>query len=246
MRYNRVYVPSTDLAENQRMMLGKDIRHRLVNVLRLKVGQEIIVFNGRAEIEARGILVQSDRKQVLLDITELIETQRESPQKITLVQGVGKSEHMDFAIQKAVELGAHAIQLINTDRTQGKLVGSRLGKKIAHWEAIIISACEQSGRCLIPSLSPPLPFLDYLTYSPNNEARIILSPDASKTLNQVTAGIETPVNLLIGPEGGFTANEVSSAIAHGVMAATLGPRVLRTETAATAALSCVQQTLGDL
>ncbi len=226
--------------------LGKEARHHLVNVLRIREGAELIVFNGKEEKEALAVVRQADRKNAQVEIRQVDPTQRESPLKIELIQGIGKSDHMDFAIQKAVELGVASIRPIHTQRTQGRLQGERLSKKMAHWQSVIINACQQSGRCILPTLSEPESMEDMLSQDAFSRPAFILSPSANNTLAQALRDTPTSISLLIGPEGGFTNEEIKKAEAAQAMAVSLGPRILRMETAALAAIACAQQAVGDL
>lgn len=243
MRIQRVYQPFNNVHVNFDLDLTPSAHHHLFNVLRAKVGQEIMVFNGEGE-SFRAAITQLLKKQGKIKLTEKLDANPESPLNIHLAQGVSKGDRMDFVMQKATELGVNEITPVMTERTQVKLDEKRWEKKINHWQEIIIHACEQSGRSTLPKLNAPVEYTQWLTtLTPG--LRLILSPHTDEKLKSV----EKPerVTLLIGPEGGFSDQEVDFAINRfDFHALQLGPRVLRTETAAVAALSVLQHQWGDL
>ncbi|MGV6858543.1 MAG: 16S rRNA (uracil(1498)-N(3))-methyltransferase [bacterium] len=246
-RLSRAYIPDSALSEGETLALGREARHHLVNVLRLKPGKRLLAFNGTEEKEALAILRNADRKSASIEIVEVYDTHRESALKIELIQGIGKSDHMDFAIQKAVELGVSHLTPIHTERTQGRLGGERLDKKMAHWRTIVINACQQSGRCLTPSLALPQSLPETLSKSQSPDHKtLILSPEAGQPLAGALASRPSSLSLLVGPEGGFTAEEVALSLALNAEAVSLGPRILRMETAAVTAIACCQQLAGDI
>jgi 16S rRNA (uracil1498-N3)-methyltransferase len=169
----------------------------------------------------------------------------ESPLKITLVQGVSRSERMDWTLQKATELGVAAIAPVLTARSVVRLDEQQALKKQVHWRGIVVGACEQCGRAKIPVVGAPMVLRDYFTKVRKDGLRLVLSPSAPASLVGL-ASMPSKVELLIGPEGGLEDEELLAAQKAGFMPVRLGPRVLRTETAAVVALSVLQGLWGDL
>ena len=167
----------------------------------------------------------------------------ESPLSLTLIQGVSRGDRMDYTLQKAVELGVNKIVPVTTERCNVQLSGQRAQKKMDHWQGVIISASEQSGRCKLPILCPIMLF-DEMVAKFNIGSRLILEPTAALGFKSLPVQMET--SLLIGPEGGFSDEEVHTAVKQGFQAIKFGPRILRTETAAVSALAVLQAMWGDL
>ncbi len=216
-----------------------------LRVLRLRPGDTVRLFNGDgAEYPAR--VLRLERRDAELQVLNRIAVDRESPLRITLVQGISKGERMDYTIQKAVELGVARVLPVFTERSVVQLAGDRLQKRHEHWQGVIVAACEQSGRNTLPELLSPRPLAAALSALEPHDARLVLAPDGDLTLKNVGVTSAQPITLLIGPEGGFTAEELEQAERHGFKALRLGPRVLRTETAGVAALAALQLLGGDL
>lgn len=212
-------------------------------VLRLKVGDAVILFNGDGnDYTSELLLVKKD------GVTAKIKSSKkvlcESPINVTLVQAISSGDRMDFTIQKAVEMGVMAIQPVTSQRSVVKLIAERAEKRREHWQNIAISACEQSGRAFVPIVAVPLSLASWLGTNTSAATGITLSPTATQTL-QVLAKPTSEICLLIGPEGGLTEDEISLAAAHGFSSVRLGNRILRTETAALAALAAMQTLWGD-
>lgn len=243
MRIPRVLLPEVKPEQQSRWSLDRDTRHYLVNVLRLKPGRELVVFDGQNERESKAVMISADKKSAEIEIIDTYLTERESPLSIQLYLGISKSDHMDIAIQKSVELGVTSIHPVICERTQKMPDGDRLLKKMEHWEGIIRSACEQSGRSIKPELSPPLTFSSSLAET-DPSSTFILSPTASEALNEQSVNVN--VSVFIGPEGGFSHDEIESALDHGVKEIRMGPRILRTETAVITTISGLQFYFGDL
>ncbi|MDO6460555.1 16S rRNA (uracil(1498)-N(3))-methyltransferase [Granulosicoccaceae sp. 1_MG-2023] len=241
MREIRLYTDQT-LQAGARLCLDKEATRHAVQVLRLQAGHPLTLFNGDGWNYTATL--QNTAKQAEVLITGKQENPLESPLEVTLVQGVSRSERMDFTLQKAVELGVTGIVPVFTERSVLNLNGARLEKKIRHWRAVISSACEQSGRSRLPTLGEAVSLRDYLaTNAPAGKACVLL-PGAAGTF----AGIDNPNNrftLLIGPEGGLSEAETDAAQAAGFTGVSMGPRILRTETAGIAALSILQARFGD-
>lgn len=200
------------------------------------------LFDG-AGLEARAVLVEAGRKRVVARVEAVEAGRGESPLAVHLGQAISKGDRMDYAVQKAVELGVAAITPLYTEHGDVRLKGEREAKKLAHWQAVAVSACEQCGRAVVPAVHPPRPLAEWLDQR-HEALRLVLHPGTERALEQV----DTPVDaaLLIGPEGGLAEAEVESAKAAGFAPLTLGPRILRTETAPVVALSLLQYRFGDL
>lgn len=212
-------------------------------VLRLQTDDALTLFNGDGH-DYRCRLTSVKKGDAAVEILTKTAAQRESPLKIALAQAISSGERMDFTIQKAVELGATSIQPIASQRSVVKLAGERAEKRREHWQNVAIAACEQSGRAVVPEVAAPLAFADWLAILPDYQTRITLSPTAQQTLPDLTH-VEGDICLLIGPEGGLTPEEIELATLHGFTPIQLGPRILRTETAAMTALAAIQTLWGD-
>jgi len=237
-RVPRLFVEG-GLRPQMKLALAEDTAHHAARVLRLREGEPVVLFDGRGgEYEAR--LFMPGRGQVLAEIGERRDIERESPLAVTLLQAVSSGDRMDFTIQKAVELGVAAIQPILTAKSLVRLNGMREAKKLAHWRRVAIAACEQCGRNRIPEIGEPLPLERYR--APGESTRILLSPAGAEKLSSLAKG---PVTLAVGPEAGFSAEEERLLQRAGFVAARLGGRILRTETAALAALAALNALAGD-
>jgi 16S rRNA (uracil1498-N3)-methyltransferase len=241
MRLTRVYVP-TPLATGAQCEIDGAAASHIRRVLRLRNGDELTVFDGRGgEYAAR---VDSIRKDVVfVDVREHRTVERESPLQLTLAQGVSRGERMDLVIQKATELGVHRIVPVLTERSVVKLDAMQAERKQHHWRGIIIAACEQCGRNTLPALDAPKSLHDFLRNAPETSKRLLLSPEGTTRPRDLAAA--TTLTLLIGPEGGLSEDEQAAAVQRGFERVGLGPRILRTETAALAALATLQALLGD-
>lgn len=242
MRIPRIYQPQP-LQLGEEMALDADGANHVGRVLRLPVGAEIILFNGEGgQYHCR--LTQSGKKSVLADVLTFDPADSESPLKIHLGQGISRGDKMELTIQKAVELGVDAITPLFSERCGVKLSGERLEKKLHQWQRIVISACEQCGRNTVPKVNAPVA-LEHWLAEPTDELKLNLHPRASHSINT----LETPtdgVRLLIGPEGGLSDPEIERASEHGFTELLIGPRILRTETAALTVISALQCRFGDL
>jgi 16S rRNA (uracil1498-N3)-methyltransferase len=221
--------------------LSEDAAHHAVHVLRLREGEEVTLFNGRGgEYAARIAAIQ--RLRISIDLLQHRPVERESPLRVTLVQGVSAGEKMDSTVRKAVELGVAAIQPVLAARSVARPKGERAENRRAHWQKVAIAACEQCGRNRIPEVHALIALSDYRPGG--TAARIVLSPLARQPFSRVSVeGNELVV--AAGPEAGFTAEEEAALAAAGFAPASLGPRVLRTETAAVAALAALNALRGD-
>lgn len=183
------------------------------------------------------------KRSVEVEVGQHSDIDVESPLHVTLAQGISKGDRMDFTIQKAVELGINRIVPLNTERSVVNLKGERQEKKMAHWRGVIVSACEQCGRNTLPELLPMQDLSDWLANS-SQGTKLLLDHRSEASLTSLA--VSTDVTLLIGPEGGLSEQERQSAYRVGYQGLRLGPRVLRTETAALTALAALQSHWGDL
>ena len=222
--------------------LTEDAAHHAIHVLRLREGEDITLFNGRGgEFAARIASIQ--RLRIAVDLLQHRAIEREPPLQVTLVQGVSAGEKMDSTVRKAVELGVAAVQPVLAARSVARPKGDRAENRRAHWQKVVIAACEQCGRNRIPEVPPLVPLQDYRA-TESDALRVLLSPSAELPLSKVVAK-EKAFILAAGPEAGFTAEEEAALAQAGFVPASLGPRVLRTETAAVAALAALNALRGD-
>ena len=247
MRKPRIFHPAEltacPLAVGVVLQLDDDAANHVGRVLRMQVGQALQLFTGDGNNYDASI-VQVDKRQLQVRIDAVAANPSEGPVAIHLGQGISRGERMDFVLQKSVELGVSAITPLFTERCGVKLSGERLDKKQQQWQKIVIAACEQSGRSVVPIVHPPQSLTTWLGALPE-ALRLTLDPHAATPLKQRVLAADR-IQLLIGPEGGLTDAEVKQASEQGFAAVRLGPRVLRTETAALAALTVIQYQFGDL
>jgi 16S rRNA (uracil1498-N3)-methyltransferase len=220
--------------------LAEDAAHHAVHVLRLREGEEITLFNGRGgEYAARIASIQ--RLKISIDLLQHRAIEREPPLRLTLVQGVSAGEKMDSTVRKAVELGIAEVQPVLATRSVARPKGERADSRRAHWQKVVIAACEQCGRNRIPRIQPLTSVEDY---RPGDGIKLLLSPQAKLRLSGAIQEGTTFI-LAAGPEAGFTAQEEAMLASAGFTPVSLGPRVLRTETAAVAALAALNALRGD-
>lgn len=239
---HRVY-QDQPLAVGRTIELDQRAAHHLLRVLRLRAGERLALFNGDGGEYTARLEVQGKRASAC--IVEHASSEMQRGPAVDLIQSVSRGDRMDWSVQKAVELGVNRIVPVYSERSIRVLDDKREQKKMQHWEGVIISACEQSGRCRLPALESPLGLNGYLAQRDRGIPGFVLDPVADRSLVAALAPCDR-LELLVGPEGGWTAEEVEAALAAGFTAATLGPRTLRTETAGLAALAVVQSRLGDL
>jgi len=240
----RLYFPEP-IPEHGECRLAAAAAHHVARVLRLQPGDEVILFDGRGG-ESSAVIASLAKTSVVLRVTEQRIVDRESPLAVTLAQGVSSGERMDYTIQKAVELGVAGIEPFISSRCVVRLSAERAVSRVAHWQAVAVAACEQCGRNQVPTITPVASYGDWLALLTRREERLrlLLSPHAERGLRDLPKP-EGPVMLLAGPEGGFDAQETGDALRAGFVPVRLGPRVLRTETAALAALAAMQSLWGD-
>lgn len=228
--------------------LPENTAHHAAKVLRMQVEDELILFNGDGA-DYRAQILRINKNEVAVKITDAQAVDCESPLHVTLAQAISSGERMEFTLQKAVELGVAHIQPIAAERSVVKLNGERAEKRREHWQNVVISACEQSGRAFVPTVSANLSLADWLSNINENgrdefSMKLLLSPGAALTLHQLPKP-KGRICLLIGCEGGLSDQEQQNAELCGFQPVRLGHRVLRTETAAMAALAAMQTLWGD-
>ena len=241
----RIYFPG-ELERSRACTLPPLQARHALQVLRLKAGAPVILFNGDGA-EYAAVIVEAGRDRCALQVTGRDVVDREAPLAVTLAQAVAGGERMDYTIQKAVELGVIAVQPLESRRSLVRLSGERAKKRVAHWQAVAVAACEQCGRNRVPRVLPVArleAFFATRTAAREAERRLLLSPRAAHGLRELDRP-PGPVVLLAGPEGGFSPEEEQGAERLGFLPVRLGPRVLRTETAAVAALAAMQALWGD-
>ena len=246
MRISRLYHPE-QLTCGEETILSAEASSHLVKVLRTKPGAPVILFNGDGCDYQATTLDNNPRKTRVL-IEAKLEKSNESNLDITLIQGVSRHDRMDATIQKSIELGVNRIIPVLCQRSNAKLDTSKREKKLSHWKKIAISACEQSGRSSIPEICEILPLSELYTHKvdwlhPDAE-KLLLDPESSTRLKNIDI-IGNAVEILIGPEGGLNAGEISQLTDCGFSSICFGPRILRTETAGPAVISALQTLWGD-
>ena len=244
MRLRRVYVDAP-LEAGTRVRLERSAAGHVTRVLRLRVGEALTLFNGRGG-EYAASLVESSGAEVTVAVGEYRAIERESPLAITLAQGISRGERMDLVVQKATELGVTQLAPLILERSVVRLDAQQAHRKLNRWHAIAVAACEQSGRNRLPEVLAPATLREFLQSAASvAPTRLLLSPTAARRLEDLDAPVSA-VSVLIGPEGGLADSEQAAALAAGFTAVCLGPRVLRTETAALVALTLLQREFGDL
>lgn len=242
-RTNRIYVDAP-LAQGADIRLaGKAGRH-VSRVLRLKAGDEINVFDGRGR--EHGAQISSCRgDDVRIVVGAAVDPLPESPARIRLLQGISRGERMDLVIQKTTELGVAGIQPVFTSRSVVRLSGDRAKRRTEHWRGVAAAACEQCGRATLPDVDPPLPLSEAIEAVGIGGLGLLLDAAAETPLPSVSP-TDGRVTLLIGPEGGLNPRERQAAVQAGFVPVRLGPRIMRTETAAVVAVALIQAVWGDL
>lgn len=234
------------LSPGDTVALDADRSHHLVRVLRLATGARIELFDGRGH-RFDAVITQADRDACRVAVQSAIGSGTESPLEVTLAQCLSGAERMDYTIEKAVELGVARIVPLASRRSKIRLQADRVDRRLEHWRRIVIAACMQCGRDLLPAIDAPRNLEDWLaTGADTPGTRVVLALEASRRLSEIPLSASSPVTLLVGPEAGFDADEIRVALAAGFQSALLGPRVLRTETAGLAALAVLQARAGDL
>jgi len=217
--------------------------HHAARVLRLAAGAAVTLFDGEGG-ECAGRLTRVDGRGVVARVEARRAVERESPLAITLIQGLAAADRMDYAIRKAVELGVTAIVPVTTARSVARLDRERALRRVEHWRQIVIGACEQCGRNRLPAIRTPCDLLEWLRRPSSASSRLLPAPDATQGLAQLVPP-GGAIEILVGPEGGLAPEESAAALAAGFRAVRLGPRILRTETVAPAALAAMNALWGD-
>lgn len=234
MRITRVYQEKIDT------ILDDTASHYLARVLRCRINDACILFNGQG-IEVPATITDISKTSVTVRLDQPVECHRESPLFIHLAQAVPKGDKMDWILQKATELGAQEITPLWTEYSDVKFSTERLKKKLTHWQRVLISAAEQSGRTVLPKLNPPCTLKELSITQPT----VLLSPRGNQSLTTLTQPPPTQLMLCIGPEGGFSVEEETWATQQNIILIKMGTRILRTETAAMSAIATAQILWGD-
>ena len=248
MRVTRSYV-DLPLAPGVHLALPEEASSHLLRVLRLRVGDRCVLFNGDGH-DYEVVLTKADKRGGVVEVMERRVVETESPLRITLVQGIARGEKMDLILQKATELGVARIVPVDAERTEVRLEGARLAKRIAHWRGVVASACGQCGRARVPEVVDPVDLRGIGQAVGGAAPRLTLDPQGPMALSTLAemplpTG-EAGIALAIGPEGGWAPRDREQLRAAGFEGLRLGPRILRTETAGLAAVAALQALLGDL
>jgi 16S rRNA (uracil1498-N3)-methyltransferase len=235
---------SNPLGLNQIITLDEFASHHALRVMRVKVDDFLILFNGDG-FEYRGRVSDINKKTINVEILSKEKNNSESPININLFQSISSNEKMDMVIQKATELGVSSIQPIFTSRSTIKLSLDRTKKRVIHWKQVSISACEQSGRSKIPTIKSPIEFDQISEGIKTNSLNLLLHPDNLEESSNLPNEYSGDINIFIGPEGGFSQDEVLLLKKQNCINIQLGPRILRTETAPLAIIAILQYKYGD-
>ncbi|WP_294911072.1 16S rRNA (uracil(1498)-N(3))-methyltransferase [uncultured Gilliamella sp.] len=238
----RIFQPYT-INQNSLITLDDNAFNHLIRVLRMKTGESITLFDGSNQITP-AVIHEVNKKTVIVKTANSVLDNRESPLNIHLGQVISRGDKMEFTIQKSVELGVNTITPLLSERCGVKLDQERLEKKVQQWQKIVISACEQCGRNIIPCINPVMKLENWCA-NLTDSLKLNLHPKAEQGINQL-ANDNKNISLLIGPEGGLSNEEINMTHQYQFTDILLGPRVLRTETAALTAITALQVRLGDL
>ena len=241
MRTTRLNIPDAITTDTANITLDADASRYLCKVMRYDVGDQVVLFNGDGNDYTASIL--NVGKSVQLQIHATAKNNSESPLHITLVQALAKGTKLDLIIQKATELGVNRISPVSTERTVLQVEKRRSERKLEHWNKIASSACAQCNRSVVPSIDPIVELSEWFT-AHASEHSVLIDPAATSSFKALAP--HTALNILVGPEGGFSDNELALAHNCGVTTVRCGPRVLRTETAGFAAIAIVQALIGDM
>jgi len=242
MRLTRCYLDQP-LDVGATVILPESAVQHLIRVLRLREGDACVLFNGDGhDHDAR--IVAVGKREARAEITARRRIDNESPLRITLLQGIARGEKMDWIVQKATELGVARILPVASERSDVRLDATRADRRHAHWREIVISACEQSGRAVLPELLPAQPLASAARRC--DGTGFILDPASGAALTAVAPALPAACTLAIGPEGGWSPRDLAQLREAGLNGLRLGPRVLRTETAGIAAIAVLQALAGDL
>ncbi len=244
MRLTRVFVDAP-LALGARVVLPESAGAHLVRVLRMREGEACVLFNGDGcDYDAR--LLSAGKRGVEAEVEAVRGVDNESPLRLVLLQGIARGEKMDLILQKATELGVAAIAPVFADRTEVRLDGERLDKRVAHWRSVVVAACEQSGRARIPDVLPPTGLTEAAAALDADALKLTLDPLGEHRFDTLSPVGVSGIAIGIGPEGGWSEKDRAILRSAGFTGLRLGPRVLRTETAGLAAIAALQAKFGDL
>lgn len=244
MRLTRIFV-DLPLTPGARVVLPESASAHLVRVLRLREGEACVLFNGDGH-DYNAQLLNAGKRRAEADVQAMRVIDNESPLHLMLLQGIARGEKMDLILQKATELGVAAIAPVFADRTEVRLDGERLDKRIAHWRSVITSACEQSGRARIPALMPARTLAETANALDADMLKLTLDPLGEYRFDTLSPVGVAGIVIGIGPEGGWSEKDNTILRNAGFSGLRLGPRVLRTETAGLAAIAALQAKFGDL
>ena len=244
MRLTRVYLDAL-LGVGSQVELPEHAGGHLVRVMRLRVGDACILFNGDGhDYDAR--ITAIGKREAQAEVIAARRIDHESPLSITLLQGIARGEKMDLILQKATELGVTRFIPVHSDRSEVKLEGARAAKRLAHWRGVVASACEQSGRAVLPAVTEPAGLQQAVTDAELPIARYLLSPLAETGIGAMAPPPDHRLLIAVGPEGGWSERDLQLLENAGFTGIRLGPRILRTETAGLAAIAALQARFGDL
>lgn len=241
MRIPRIYT-NTALQAGAQAQLDDNAAQHVGRVLRMQPGQALSLFNGDGQ-DYPALIVSSSKKNVTVQLEQAVANNSESTLQIVLGQTLSKGDRMDYAVQKATEMGVTHIVPLSTERCDVRLKGDREDKRLSHWRSVAISAAEQCGRARVPEILPVMNVNEWLEYSQDCDLRLVLHHRTEQSLESLTK--PSSIALMIGPEGGLSASEITQAEQSGFLPVALGPRVLRTETAPVAAITLCQWLWGD-
>ncbi|MGQ7273926.1 16S rRNA (uracil(1498)-N(3))-methyltransferase [Marinobacter sp. V034] len=241
MRVPRIYTPVA-LTAGQETALDEHAANHVGRVLRMQTGQALELFNSDG-LDYPATITGVSKREVLVLLAEPVPNHTESPLKVHLGQVLSRGDRMDYAIQKSVEMGVDRITPLVSERCEVKLKGDREDKRLRHWQQVAISAAEQCGRARVPEILPVSTLADWFAATADDDLRLVLHHRTRQSLAELAKPAR--LALLVGPEGGLADDEIQAAEAAGFVAAALGPRVLRTETAPVAALSVCHWLWGD-
>jgi 16S rRNA (uracil1498-N3)-methyltransferase len=241
LRIPRIYT-DTPLQAGAEAQLDDKAAHHIGRVLRMQPGQVLSLFNGDGQ-DYPALIASASKKNVTVQVEQPTANSSESALEIVLGQTLSKGDRMDYAVQKATEMGVTRIVPLSTERCDVRLKGDREDKRLSHWRSVAISAAEQCGRARVPDILPVMNITEWLEYSQRCDLRLVLHHRTEQSLDSLAK--PNSVALMIGPEGGLSADEIAQAEKSGFLPVALGPRVLRTETAPVAAIALCQWLWGD-
>ena len=243
MRVSRFFVDEP-LRAGMSLRLPEAAATHLVRVLRAGAGDACVLFNGDGrDYSAR--IVTAGKRDALVEIVDGRDVDNESPLRLTLLQSLARGEKMDLVLQKATELGVAAFLPVASERSEVRLEGERVDKRVGHWRNVVVAACEQSGRARVPGLATPVPLAQAVTTLDSGSQRLLLDPFGACAVGGLSIPSGAGVVLAIGPEGGWSPRDRATLAEAGFEGVRLGPRILRTETAGIAAIAALQVLHGD-